>query len=198
MRASLFQSPSEPDRPVTPDENPEPVERELEAARRGDAAVWDRWFTDYYPALYRYAFYRLRRAADAEEVASQVFSEAYRGIRRYRYTGRPFLAWLYRIAHNLVCDRIELENRRRRTSLEDGDAADSCDGPESAVASIDLMNALDALSDDQREVIVLRFFMGMQGREVAATTGKSPAAVFSLQARAIVSLRERLGEDFVL
>ncbi|HEX5141232.1 MAG TPA: sigma-70 family RNA polymerase sigma factor [Dehalococcoidia bacterium] len=197
MRASLFESSSDADRRSS-DEDSESVQRDLEAARRGDPAVWDRWFTGYYPPLYRYAFYRLRREADAEEIASQVFVEAYRGIRKYRYTGKPILAWLYRIAHNLVCDRIDHEQRRRRTHIEDGDLAESCDGPESGVANIDLMNALDALSDDQREVIVLRFFMGMQGREVAATTGKSAAAVFSLQARAIVSLRQRLGEDFVL
>src|SRR5687768_11742384 len=80
---------------------------QVQRAKDGDSSIWDTWFQRYYPNLFRYAYIRLRRRTEAEEIASQVFVEAYRGIARYSYTGKPILAWLYRIAHNLVYDRLK-------------------------------------------------------------------------------------------
>lgn len=172
-------------------------ERLVGLAKAGDASVWDAWFQKYYPNLFRYAYIRLRRRAEAEEVASQVFIEAYRGIGKYTYTGKPVLAWLYRIAHNVVYDRLKAEERR--SALADVPSPhDTIAGPESLIANIDLLNALDTLSDEQRDIVILRFFLGMSAQEVSAVVGKTPAAVFSMQARAIVALRNKLGDEVTL
>jgi RNA polymerase sigma-70 factor (ECF subfamily) len=77
-------------------------------------------------------------------------------------------------------------------------ATDTTDGPESIIANIDLLNAIDTLTDEQRDVVILRYFLGMSAQEVSGVIGKTPAAVFSLQARALVALRGRLGEEFRL
>jgi RNA polymerase sigma-70 factor (ECF subfamily) len=175
-------------------------EERLELAKQGNAAVWDFWFEKHYPSLFRYAYIRLRRRAEAEEIASQVFVEAYRGIDRYTYTGKPLLAWLYRIAHNLVYDRLKAEEKRS-TLVADSTTplkAISDEGTEAIIANIDLLNALDTLTDEQRDVVILRFFLGMSAQEVSGAVGKSPAAVFSLQARALIALRAKLGEEVSL
>jgi RNA polymerase sigma-70 factor (ECF subfamily) len=171
---------------------------QVQRAKDGDSSIWDGWFQGYYPHLFRYAYIRLRRRAEAEEIASQVFVEAYRGIARYTYTGKPILAWLYRIAHNLVYDRLKFEERRSVLQVESPAPTDTTEGPESIIANIDLLNAIDTLTDEQRDVVILRYFLGMSAQEVSGVVGKSPAAVFSLQARALIALRGRLGEEFRL
>jgi RNA polymerase sigma-70 factor, ECF subfamily len=171
---------------------------QVQRAKDGDSSIWDGWFQRYYPNLFRYAYIRLRRRAEAEEIASQVFVEAYRGIGRYTYTGKPVLAWLYRIAHNLVYDRLKLEERRSVLQVDSPAVTDTTEGPESIIANIDLLNAIDTLTDEQRDVVILRYFLGMSAQEVSGVVGKSPAAVFSLQARALIALRGRLGEEFRL
>ena len=163
---------------------------QVQRAKAGEQAVWDQWFDAFYPKLYRYAFIRLGRKAEAEDIVGQVFLEAVRQIDRFQYTGRPVLAWLYRIEHNLVYDR--LKQAGRAPEPEEAATREQIAGPEALIANIDLLNALNELSDEQRDVIILRFYLSMSAQEAGALIGKSPAAVFSLQARAIVNLRERM------
>jgi RNA polymerase sigma-70 factor (ECF subfamily) len=162
----------------------------VERAQAGDKTVWDEWFQDYYRPLFRYSYLRLRSRSEAEDAVSQVFVEAYRGIGRYKHAGKPLLAWLYRIAHNVIYDRLKAESRRAE-AVESGDLALG-DGPEAKIVSMDLLNAIDALTPEQREVIILRYFMAMSSVEVGALLGKKQPAVFSLQSRALASLRTKL------
>ena len=179
-------------------QNPESEEfLRLQRAKDGDTEVWNEWFGAFYPNLLRYAFIRLRRRGEAEDIVSQVFLEALRGIDRYQYTGRPILAWFYRIAHNLVYDRLRAEERRADLGGETPASSDVNLGPESLIQNMDRLNALDDLTDEQRDVIIFRFFLGMPADEVGVIVGRSRAAVFSLQARALARLRQRLGEDFL-
>ncbi len=162
----------------------------VKRAHAGDDSVWDEWFQEYYRPLFRYAYLRLRSRSEAEDSVAQVFAEAYRGIGRYKHTGKPLLAWLYRIAHNVIFDRLKAESRRPEESDEVELALG--DGPEANIVSIDLLKAIDSLTPEQREVIILRYFMAMSSLEVGALMGKKQPAVFSLQSRALASLRSKL------
>ena len=174
-------------RPATPTSG---EAAQVQRAKAGDEAVWDGWFDAFFPKLYRYAFVRLRRKAEAEDIASAVFLEAVRQIDRFQYTGRPILAWLYGIAHNLVHDR--LKQAARAPEPDDVALGTQITGPDEPAPDIDLMNAVNELSDEQRDVIILRFYLSLSAQEVSELIGRSPAAVYSLQTRAIVNLRERL------
>jgi RNA polymerase sigma-70 factor (ECF subfamily) len=164
----------------------------VELAKAGNGEVWGDWFRRFYPSLYRYAYLRLRRRNDAEDIASQVFVEALSGIRAFRYTGRPVLAWLYRIAHNLVSDRIKATERDAARSGPVDPERDREPGPEDAIERIGLLMALAELNPEQREVIVLRYLFSLSAKDTAEVIGKSPAAVFSLQARGLINLRQAL------
>jgi RNA polymerase sigma-70 factor (ECF subfamily) len=173
-------------------------DRDLEAdrvkrAQDGDASVWGEWFEAYYKPLFRYAYIRLHSKADAEDIVAQVFVEAFRGIGRYTYAGKPLLAWLYRIAHNLTFDKQTARARELDyVAGEDGIALDQ--ELEVRIANIDLKRAIDALAEEQRDVIVMRYFFAMSAQEAADLIGKTPTAVFSLQARALVHLKHSLRE----
>ncbi len=167
--------------------------REVARAKAGDPELWDQWFQEFYPRLFRYAYIRLRNRGEAEDMASQVFVEALRGIKSFEYTGRPVLAWLYRIEHNLIYDRLKAEARRAMITAPDADAIEP--GVEGLAASIDLFNAIRSLPNEQRQVIILRYLMGLAAQDVAGIIGKTQTAVYSLQARALVNLRKHLVDE---
>lgn len=134
--------------------------------------------------------------AAAADVASSVFLAALSGIGSYTYKGRPLLAWLYRIAHNLVGDyRRKAINEKERNGDRPVEEVHSGNGfhpdgdPAATVGDLDLRAAMQALPDSQREVLVLRYFVGLTTPEIARVMGKQPTAVYSLQARAVASLR---------
>jgi len=162
----------------------------ISALKAGDSQAWGRLFDAYYALLCRYAFARLRSREDAEDVSSQVFVNALEAIQRYQYRNRPLLAWLYTIARNLVSERL-----RRRTPQ----TADAWNAPVATeidlAARLDLLNALKALREEQRETVILRFSLGLSIRETAQVMGKSEAAVHSLQVRALQNLRLRVNRS---
>jgi RNA polymerase sigma-70 factor (ECF subfamily) len=125
-------------------------------------------------------------------VASQVFLEALKSIDRFRYTGKPVLAWFYGIAHNMVSRRRR--QQPRTTGLEEAEAAMAGGFEEASVTSLVLRNALDQLKPDHREVLVLRFMLELPTRRVAELLGKTEAATYSLQVRAASALRRVLSE----
>ena len=188
----LLQRPRGKDAGATPEPPTDKDALRVQRAQAGDQSVWEEWYQDYYRPLFRYAYLRLRSRLEAEDTVAQVFVEAYRGIGRYRHSGKPLLAWLYRIAHNVTYDRLKAASRRPEQAEEAGDQMAFRDGPEANLISMDLANAIEALTPEQRDVIVLRYFMSMSSVEVGAALGKTQPAVFSLQSRALASLRSKL------
>jgi RNA polymerase sigma-70 factor, ECF subfamily len=163
---------------------------EVRLAKAGDAVVWSAWYDRYYPILYRYAYARLGQRQEAEDVAAQTFLRAIEAIGRFRYKGKPVLAWLYRIAGNLVTDRHRRAAKVEGSSVHHPPVAE--DSVDSLLDSIDVRRALERLTDEQRDVLILRFAVGLTSREAAALLGKSEAAIYSLQVRATAALRRFL------
>jgi len=173
----------------------QPVDEEAELVRRAKARqpeAWAQIYDRFHGVIYRYVLMRLRNEADAEDLAAQCFLRAFSGIDGYSYRGKPIVAWLYRIAGNLVADRIKQRRRQSAVSLDETAVNAVQLGPDATVDSIDLQRALDGLKREQREVVVLRFFLSLSIREVAQMLGKSEGAVHSLQVRAIEALRSKL------
>jgi RNA polymerase sigma-70 factor (ECF subfamily) len=182
----------------TPPDSGRSLDSEAVLARRLRALEPDAWtqlFDEHRDQIWRYALVRTGNSSDADEVTSQVFVEALDSIKRYRYTGKPVLAWLYRIARN----HAGKVTRQRRRSAPLSDAAESAAPVEGAIDSLVIWEALRTITEEQSEVIALRFFAGYSTTEIAQAMGKTEAAVYSLEVRAIAALRRRLAvesEDF--
>jgi RNA polymerase sigma-70 factor (ECF subfamily) len=139
---------------------------EVRRAKERDASVWSAWYDRYFPVLFRYVLARTGRREDAEDRASQVFVRALESIDRYHYKGRPVLAWLYRIAHNLVADR---QRRGKGRSFVPLDSLSISVLPEDEVESrMELARALNSLNRAQREIIVLRYQVAMNTQEIGS------------------------------
>jgi RNA polymerase sigma-70 factor, ECF subfamily len=174
------------------------IERLVEMARAGDAEAFGLLFDHYYRPVYRFIVLRVGRPADAEDLTQLVFLKALEALPRYETRGVPFAGWLFRLARNAVIDHIR--TRRDHADLDTiADRPTTQRGPEDQAvlqAEIRAMGAaLAELTDEQSEVVALRFFAGLSVREVAATMGKQEGTVRGLQFRAIAALRRRLDSD---
>jgi RNA polymerase sigma-70 factor, ECF subfamily len=167
-------------------------ERLAGLARAHDHATWASLFDRYYPVLCRYAYARLGSSAEAEDVASQTFLKAYEAIGRYEYRKRPMLAWLYTICRNLANKRRGSSSWARTVALAEADETAGQTTEADFANRLDLMEAVLKLKDQQRDVVILRFSLGMSLRETAAVLNTTEAAVHSLQTRALANLRLRL------
>jgi RNA polymerase sigma-70 factor (ECF subfamily) len=167
-------------------------EQLVRLARAHDHATWAMLFDRYYPVLCRYAYARLGSSAEAEDVASQTFLKAYEAIGRYEYRERPMLAWLHTICRNLANKRRGSSSWARTVAMAHADEAPA-QTPEADFANrLDLMEAVIKLKDQQRDVVLLRFALGMSLRETAGVLNTTETAVHSLQTRALANLRLRL------
>lgn len=146
--------------------------------------------------VYRYLYFRTGSHPEAEDLTEQVFLKAWEAIGRYRWQGRPFLAWLYRLAHNAHIDYVR--SQKPTTSLNNDDHP--VELPSSA-AAVELSRALDAdllaralgeLTPDQQQVIVMKFLEGLDNEQIAQNLAKREGAIRALQMRALMSLRRVL------
>lgn len=171
------------------------IERLVDEARSADALAFGQLFDHFHRPLYRYIVSRVHRPTDAEDLTQLVFVKALEALPRYESRGIPFGGWLFRLARNAVVDftRTRHEHADLDAVVDHGTREP---GPED-VAMIrqeldSVAAALAALTDDQREVVTLRFFAGLSAREAAEVMGRQEGTIRGLQFRAIASLRRQL------
>ncbi|HEY8642107.1 MAG TPA: sigma-70 family RNA polymerase sigma factor [Candidatus Dormibacteraeota bacterium] len=161
-----------------------------------DPAAFGELYDRYFSQIYRFVYSRVRDQSAAEDVTSEVFVKALRGIGRYQDTGRPFSAWLYQIAVNAVNDRYR---SLRPTEDIDSQISISTGGPsldEIAIQNEEvrrIWTLVETLPGPQRTAMVLKFQEDMKIDDIAAVMGKSPGAVKLLIHRGVTRLRENVG-----
>ena len=149
--------------------------------------------THYSPQrLCTFLRYRVSDSGAAEELASQVFVEAIACIGRYEYRGISLGAWLFRIARNVSSDHLRREARSPQAVVETSDDESPFRFVERDWEEQQLMAALARLTEDQRQVIALRFIDELSTAEAATAMGKSEGAVKALQHRALARMRQAL------
>ncbi len=172
------------------------IERLVDEARSGDALAFGQLFDHFHLPIYRYVASRVHSPADTEDLTQLVFVKALEALPRYESRGIPFGGWLFRLARNTVVDfaRTRHEHADLDAVIDHGAGGP---GPEDVALIRQQMDAvraaLAALTDDQREVIELRFFAGLSAREAADVMGRQAGTIRGLQFRAIAALRRHLG-----
>lgn len=161
---------------------------DLDRLKRREPGEWSALFERDHGAIFRASLSRVGEPAVAEDIAAQVFLEAMEGIGRYRDRGKPITAWLLTIARHRSLDWLRKASRERGAATEPSTA-----GPEAGLTVA--IEALGLLTEDQREVIHLRFVEGYPLESVAQLTGRSAGAVKSLQHRGLARLRRLIGEE---
>ncbi len=183
---------------MSPNSNAQDERLIVDAARNGDERALSELYTLYFPRVYRYILARTGNTYDAEDLAEEVFIRVLEAIERFEWREAPFSAWLFRIAHNAVISQRRKEGARGRSAqLAEGLATQSA-GPdelvESRLALNAIMRAAEKLPEAQRQVIAFRFAAGLSVAETARAMGKGEGNVKVIQHKAIVKLREMMGQ----
>ncbi len=153
-------------------------------------------FDQYYPKVVRYLYYKVGDMQIAEDMASEVFVRLVRNVKRD--VGIHIApAWLFTIAHNLAVDHFRSSATKLAAPLEETIPVVE-DSTETTIDRIldsqAIQNAIKALSEDQAEVILLRFINNLSITDTAVAMGRSETAIKALQRRALLSLRKFFSE----
>ncbi len=167
----------------------------VQRAQQYDEAALASLYETYHPKIYSYGFLQLGDMPAAEDLASDVMLKMIESIRGYRYKGLPFGAWVFRIARNRLIDLHRRRRRRGEVDLNETLASTLADPQMLAERALDrgqIQLALKHLTEEQRQVIVLKFIQGFDNRSVGRILGRSEGAIKSLQHRALIALRRVL------
>jgi len=169
-------------------------------AKSGDSDAFARIYDAYVERVYRYIYFRVTDDAAAEDLTSQVFLKAWESLDRYQIGSSPYIAWLYTIARNLVIDHYR--TNKETVNLEDAVHL-TADGPspdDEVQGRFELQamrDALQFLTDEQQQVLILRFIAGLPTENVAEIMEKREGAIRALQMRALQTLSKYMQEKEV-
>ena len=175
-------------------------EQLLAAAQQFDAVALGELYDRYEAKIYHYIYRRCGEQVVAEDLTAQVFLKMLESIRDGKSWHSSFSGWLYRIAHNLVIDHYRRRDRQPSVNIDDASpaASDVEDPVATAEMNIDaerLRAAIRCLTEEQAEVVTLRFLEGYSIAEVADMVGRSEGAIKALQYRAVAALRSLLYDE---
>jgi RNA polymerase sigma factor (sigma-70 family) len=172
----------------------------LERARAGEAAGFQRLYDDLAPPVA--AYLRGRGVRDVEDVTSEVFLAVFTGLSRFCGGQGEFRSWVFTIAHRRLVDSWRVAGRTPESVAWDDrhDPRAAASAEEDALAQLGeerVRQLLDGLSEDQRDVLLLRILGDLTIDQVAEALGKRSGAVKALQRRALAALRRALESEGV-
>jgi RNA polymerase sigma-70 factor (ECF subfamily) len=168
----------------------------VERAQRGDRDALEELYLLHFDRIYSYLHLSVGNRHDAEDLTTQTFVKMLEAIGRFRWQAAPFSAWLFRIAHNLAMDHFR--SRRRLQSEEEvpepvgAEESSAEDQALNSLGQAGMLELIERLSAEQRQVLTLKFLFGLGNGEVATILGKTEGAVKSLQHRALASLQKHV------
>ncbi len=181
----------------------EGFERVLSRARDGDELAWTALYDDLSGQLLGYL--RGRGAPEPEDQLGETFLQIARDLPHFTGDEAGFRSWVFTIAHRRLLDASRTRRRRPTAPMPPErlvPVSDALRGPEQEIEAVaarlidrELLDGLLAhLTDEQREVLLLRFAADLDTAAVGEVTGRSPNAVAAITRRALAALREVLDQ----
>lgn len=176
-------------------------DRLLRQAKSGDAYAFAQLYDECVEHVYRYIYFRVANDSVAEGVTYQVFLKAWEQLDQYQVFGSSFITWLYSIARNQV---IAYYHTHKRTADPDNSfllTASEHSLGEEVQDMFDLQamrDGLQFLTEAEQQVLILKFIVGLPGKNIARIMAIRESAVLALQTRALQTLARYLKEkEFV-
>jgi RNA polymerase sigma-70 factor (ECF subfamily) len=158
-------------------------------AKEGDREAVRFLYLQYADNVYGYVRSIIRDDYEAEDVTQQIFAKLMTVIVKYDQRAVPFFAWLIRLSHNAAIDHLRT---LRATPAEEIYGPDERADDDAVDRSYLVQEALAALPDEQRKVVVLRHVVGLTPGEIADRMGRSESSVHGLHHRGRRALQAEL------
>lgn len=167
----------------------------IELAKKGDKEAFGKLYESYYVPVYRYIYFRIRKKGDTQDLVQMVFLKIYQSIDKYKDTGKDPLAYFFTVARNTMIDYLR---KRKELNLYDfvEIEAQSKDNPEEIAGKTETKEIIEKailnLKNDQKEVVIMKFMIGLSNDKIAKQLGKSEDAIRQIQHRALEILRKKI------
>jgi RNA polymerase sigma-70 factor (ECF subfamily) len=178
----------------------EGLDHAVEAMQAGDEAAFRLVYRHVQPPLLRYLAV-LVGPADAEDVASDAWAQAFRDLDRFTGDADGFRGWITTIGRNRALDHLRHARRRPVIDHPVEDLVDLADGSDVEadtlvrVSSEEIVRLIGTLPRDQAEAIMLRTVLGFDAPTAARILGKRPGAVRAAAHRGLKQLAKRISEE---
>ena len=169
----------------------------VDRARTGDQQALADLYDWYMPRVYKYVVARVGNPAEAEDLTEEVFLKMLGAISGFRWREVPFSSWIFRIAHNCIATHYRRSAQRGGATSELSEdmvdeRPDLALAVEERITIEEVRRASALLPDAQREVIALRFAVGLSIAETAKALGKREGNIKALQHKAVAKLQKML------
>ena len=175
--------------------NKDQIDRYVVLAQKGESYAFEALYDHFYDQIFRYIAFKTSDSLIAEDLTEDVFLRMLESIRKFKPQGHPFSSWLFRIAHNRVIDHYRKRGRDKNVPLDTilttvGESQSTLDTyVETKLAMREVNQAMENLTDLQREVLNLRFAGGLSIKETAEAVNRNENSVKALQHSAVKKLR---------
>ena len=160
--------------------------RLVSRAKKGDKEAFSEIYACIYKDMYKYAYYILGNAEDAQDIVSDAVIDAYQSIRKLK-DDSLFRNWIFKILSN-KCRRKKKQYLDKIVPLEE-DMKISEDDYES---KYDMMHAFSKLDEQEQTVVSMAVFAGYKSHEIGEYLNLNPATVRSKLSRALSKLQKTL------
>jgi len=182
-------------------------EKALIARCKSDPAAFGRVYDELFDRIFKFVLYRVADVPLAEDLTSQVFINALKGLSGYRWKGISISAWLYRIAINEINGHYR--RSRRMSPIDIAGVADSLEDnstrPDKELADAEahlaekerflmLHRCMSELKKEEQTLLVLRYYEKKPYGEISDILGKKESALRMRVKRALAKLRDRMAE----
>ena len=169
----------------------------VDRARTGDQQALADLYDWYMPRVYKYVVARVGNPAEAEDLTEEVFLKMLGAIGGFRWREVPFSSWIFRIAHNCIATHYRRSAQRGGAMSELSEdmvdeRPDLALAVEERITIEEVRRASALLPDAQREVIALRFAVGLSIADTAKALGKREGNIKALQHKAVAKLQKML------
>ena len=173
----------------------------IKKAKNQDREAFGTLYDVYMDRIYRFIFLRVSKKSDAEDITQKVFIKAWQSIDRYEIRKNvPFSSWLYRIAKNTVIDYYRTE--KNHSAIEDipeheisEEAKDHEKAADDTLKFNQIKEALSELTDNQQDIIIMKFVEELENKEIAEILDKTEVAIRVTQHRALKKLRKIIKKE---
>ncbi|MFZ0091262.1 MAG: sigma-70 family RNA polymerase sigma factor [Solirubrobacteraceae bacterium] len=174
---------------LKPDDRTREVANAVARAQAGDQEAIRFLYIRYKDNVYGYVLSFVRDPHEAEDITQQVFLKLISVIHKYKAREVPFTSWLLRVARNAALDHLR---QRRMIPCEEVYESSREADDAGRERRWGLEQALSALPEEQRNVIVLRHLAGLTPGEIAEQMGRTEASIHGLHHRARKAIRREL------